>query len=137
MKYIIYKDNQVVGHVRLTTEQKDILNNIPDINISISPDTENESVPDKTGKYLWARIGVGFHVSDELHQKIKEAMDADDSELVRELLDQAECRPVSYTHLDVYKRQLEYNGYQPIRRLTKDLWLVKKIGNKLDDVEII
>lgn len=37
MKYIIYKDNQVVGHVRLTTEQKDILNNIPDINISISP----------------------------------------------------------------------------------------------------
>lgn len=32
---------------------------------------------------------------------------------------------------------LEYNGYQPIRRLTKDLWLVKKIGNKLDDVEII
>lgn len=91
MKYIIYKDNQVVGHVRLTTEQKDILNNIPDINISISPDTENESVPDKTGKYLWARIGVGFHVSDELHQKIKEAMDADDPELVRELLDQAEC----------------------------------------------
>lgn len=24
------------------------------------------------------------------------------------------------------KDYLEYNGYQPIRRLTKDLWLVKK-----------
>lgn len=35
------------------------------------------------------------------------------------------------------KDYLGYNGYQPIRRLTKDLWLVKKIGNKLDDVEII
>ena len=33
------------------------------------------------------------------------------------------------------KDYLEYNGYQPIRRLTKDLWLVKKIGNKLDDVD--
>lgn len=91
MRYAIYKDNQIIGHIRLTTEQKDALNNIPDINISISPDPENESVPDKTGKYLWARIGVGFHVSDELHQKIKEAMDTDDPELVRELLDQAEC----------------------------------------------
>lgn len=29
MKYIIYKDNQVVGHVRLTTEQKDIINFLP------------------------------------------------------------------------------------------------------------
>lgn len=35
------------------------------------------------------------------------------------------------------KDYLEYNGYQPICRLTKDLWLVKRVGNKLDDVEII
>lgn len=91
MKYIIYKDNQIVGHVRLTTEQKDIINNIPGINIAISADPDLETFSSKTGKYLWARIGVGFRVSDELHQKIKEAMDADDPELVRELLDQAEC----------------------------------------------
>ena len=91
MKYIIYKDNQVVGHVRLTTEQKDIINNIPGINIAISAHPALETFSSKTGKYLWARIGVGFRVSDELHQKIKEAMDADDPELVRELLDQAEC----------------------------------------------
>lgn len=38
MRYAIYKDNQITGHISLTTEQKDILNNIPDINISISPD---------------------------------------------------------------------------------------------------
>lgn len=91
MKYIIYKDNQVVGHVRLTTEQKDIINNIPGINIAISADPDLETFSGKTGKYLWARIGDGFRVSDELHQKIKEAMDANDPELVRELLDQAEC----------------------------------------------
>lgn len=91
MRYAIYKDNQVVGHVRLTTEQKDILTHIPGINITISADPDLETISDKTGKYLWARIGVGFQVSDELHQKIKEAMDADDPELVRELLDQAEC----------------------------------------------
>lgn len=35
------------------------------------------------------------------------------------------------------KNYLEYNGYQPICRLTKDLWLVKRVGNKLDDVEIM
>lgn len=32
---------------------------------------------------------------------------------------------------------LDYNGYKPICRLTKTLWLVKKIGNKLDDVTVI
>ena len=35
------------------------------------------------------------------------------------------------------KDYLKYNGYQPIYRLTKDLWLVKRIGNKLDDVKIM
>ena len=35
------------------------------------------------------------------------------------------------------KDYLEYNGYQPICRLTKDLWLVKRVGNKLNDVEIM
>ena len=71
MKYAVYKDNQIVGHIGLTTEQKDALNNIPGINITISPAPESETVPDKAGKYLWARIGVGFRVSDELHQKIQ------------------------------------------------------------------
>ena len=59
MKYIIYKDNQVVGHVRLTTEQKDIINNIPGINIAISANPDLETFSGKTGKYLWVRIGVG------------------------------------------------------------------------------
>lgn len=91
MKYAVYKDNQIVGHINLTTEQKDALNNIPGINITISPTPESETVPDKAGKYLWARIGVGFRVSDKLHQEIKEAMDSDDPERVLGLLDQAEC----------------------------------------------
>lgn len=65
--------------------------NIPGINITISPAPESETIPDKAGKYLWARIGVGFRVSDELHQKIKEAMFEDGPERVLELLDQAEC----------------------------------------------
>lgn len=47
MKYIIYKDNQVVGHVRLTTEQKDIINNIPGINIAISADPDLETFSGK------------------------------------------------------------------------------------------
>lgn len=91
MKYAVYKDNQIVGYIGLTTEQKDALNNIPGINITISPAPESETIPDKAGKYLWARIGVGFHVSDELHQIIKEAMFEDGPERVLELLDQAEC----------------------------------------------
>lgn len=32
---------------------------------------------------------------------------------------------------------LAFNGYSPICRLLKNLWLVEKIGNKLDDVKII
>ena len=32
---------------------------------------------------------------------------------------------------------LEFNGYKPIKRLTKKLWLVATIGNKLDDVIIL
>lgn len=32
---------------------------------------------------------------------------------------------------------LAFNGYSPVCRLSKSLWLVRKIGNKLDDVEII
>ena len=32
---------------------------------------------------------------------------------------------------------LAFNGYSPIFRLSKSLWLVAKIGNKLDDVKII
>lgn len=91
MKYAVYKNNQIMGHINLTTEQKDTLNQIPGINITVLPAPENETAPEHTGKYLWARIGVGFRVSDTLHQKIKEAMDSDDSDLVRELLNQAEC----------------------------------------------
>ena len=32
---------------------------------------------------------------------------------------------------------LNYNGYKPICRLTKTLWLVKKISNKMCDIKII
>ena len=32
---------------------------------------------------------------------------------------------------------LNYNGYKPICRLTKNLWLVRKIGNILTDVTVI
>lgn len=32
---------------------------------------------------------------------------------------------------------LAFNGYKPICRLSKNLWLVSKIGNELDDVKII
>ena len=32
---------------------------------------------------------------------------------------------------------LKFNGYRPICRLINDLWLVKRIGNALDDVIII
>nr|DAU92173.1 MAG TPA: hypothetical protein [Bacteriophage sp.] len=32
---------------------------------------------------------------------------------------------------------LAFNGYSPIRRLSNSLWLVAKIGNKLDDVKIV
>lgn len=35
------------------------------------------------------------------------------------------------------KTYLEYNGYAPICRISSSLWLVGKIGNKLDDVEVI
>lgn len=34
-------------------------------------------------------------------------------------------------------KYLEYNGYKPICRLTKKLWLVRQIGNTLDDVTVI
>lgn len=32
---------------------------------------------------------------------------------------------------------LAFNGYSPICRVTKTLWLTRKIGNKLDDVKIV
>lgn len=32
---------------------------------------------------------------------------------------------------------LEFNRYCPVCRVTRQLWLVKKIGNKLADVKII
>lgn len=32
---------------------------------------------------------------------------------------------------------LKYNGYKPILRLTKTLWLVMRIGNKTCDITII
>ena len=32
---------------------------------------------------------------------------------------------------------LKYNGYKPICRLTKNLWLVKRIGNKMNDIKIV
>lgn len=32
---------------------------------------------------------------------------------------------------------LAFNGYKPICRLSKNLWLVSKIGDELDDVKII
>ena len=32
---------------------------------------------------------------------------------------------------------LAFNGYNPICRIWKNYWLVKCVGNKLDDVEII
>lgn len=32
---------------------------------------------------------------------------------------------------------LEFNGYKPICRLSSRLWLVRKIGNPLDDVIIM
>ena len=34
-------------------------------------------------------------------------------------------------------KYLELNGYEPISRMTRNLWLVKKIGNKLRDVKVI
>lgn len=30
---------------------------------------------------------------------------------------------------------LKFNGYEPVKRLSKSIWLVRKIGNKLDDVK--
>lgn len=35
------------------------------------------------------------------------------------------------------KEYLEYNGYGNVKRISKNLWFVSKIGNKLDDVKII
>ena len=32
---------------------------------------------------------------------------------------------------------LDFNGYKPILRLTKKLWLVGRIGNSLDDVTVL
>lgn len=32
---------------------------------------------------------------------------------------------------------LAFNGYDPITRLTKTIWMVKRIGNKLDDVRVV
>ena len=32
---------------------------------------------------------------------------------------------------------LKFNGYKPVTRLTKDLWLVRNIDSTLDDVTII
>lgn len=35
------------------------------------------------------------------------------------------------------RNYLEYNGYKPICRLTKTIWLVGCIGNNLSDVKVI
>jgi len=35
------------------------------------------------------------------------------------------------------KQYLKFNGYGPICRLSKKLWLVKRIGNQLTDVKIV
>lgn len=35
------------------------------------------------------------------------------------------------------KEYLTFNGYSPICRISKKIWLVKRIGKKLDDVKII
>ena len=32
---------------------------------------------------------------------------------------------------------LDYNGYNPICRLTKTLWLVKQVGNKMCDIKVV
>ena len=32
---------------------------------------------------------------------------------------------------------LSFNGYKPVCRIGKKLWVVKSIGNPLDDVKII
>ena len=32
---------------------------------------------------------------------------------------------------------LSFNGYKPIYRIGKNYWLVKCLGNKLDDVKVI
>lgn len=32
---------------------------------------------------------------------------------------------------------LAFNGYKPILRFTKKLWLVGRIGNSLDDVTVL
>lgn len=32
---------------------------------------------------------------------------------------------------------LKFNGYKPLKRLTKKIWLVGNIGNELNDVIII
>lgn len=32
---------------------------------------------------------------------------------------------------------LEYNGYKPICRISKTLWIVCCVGNKLDDVVVL
>lgn len=34
-------------------------------------------------------------------------------------------------------KYLAFNGYKPILRFTKKLWLVGKIGNPLDDVTVL
>lgn len=35
------------------------------------------------------------------------------------------------------REYLKFNGYSLVCRLSKSLWLVAKIGNKLDDVKIV
>lgn len=35
------------------------------------------------------------------------------------------------------KSYLEYNGYGGVRRIFKNLWFAKKVGNKLDDVKLV
>jgi hypothetical protein len=32
---------------------------------------------------------------------------------------------------------LKYNGYKPVCRLSRKLWLVRCVGNKLDDVIVL
>ena len=39
---------------------------------------------------------------------------------LNETLDSGFTQPVSYTHLDVYKRQAYYNMMQPVRHFTKN-----------------
>lgn len=42
-----------------------------------------------------------------------------------------------YENTDEGKDYLTFNGYKPICRLSKSLWLVTQIGNKVDNIVFV